>query len=147
VNYFLDTSALVKLFHEEQGSDVVERLVTQPDNEIWLCELVRLEFLSSVYRRVRQGELTGEEADTVIECFEDQLSSLNVEPLGSGVLNEAESLMKEYGKAGGLRSLDALHLAACRLLAEDDWVFVCSDSRLCNVARTYGIAVSNPMTQ
>jgi predicted nucleic acid-binding protein len=147
VNCFLDTSALVKLFHEEPGSDIVEKLVVDENNDIWVCELVRLEFLSSVYKHLRQKELTENEADNVIQSFEEQLRFFNVEPLGSVVLNESEALMKEYGKIEGLRSLDALHLAACRLLAEKDWVFVCSDSRLCDVARKCGIAVNNPMIQ
>ncbi len=54
MNYFFDTSALVKLFHEETGSDIVEDLVNDQNNEIWVSELIRLEFLSSVYRRFRQ---------------------------------------------------------------------------------------------
>ncbi len=147
MNCFFDTSALVKLFHVEAGSDVVEGLVTDEGSDIWVCGLVRLEFLSSIYRRFREKELTDSEAEEVIQHFDEQLMSFNVEPLGSGVLNESEELMREYGKTEGLRSLDALHLAACRLIAEEDWVFVCSDARLCNVARKCGIEVNNPMVR
>lgn len=118
MNYFFDTSALVKLFHEEIGSDVVEKLINDQSNEIWISELVRLEFLSSVYRRFRQGELSEEEVNSVIDDFEEQLQLFHIEPLGSGVVKESEQLMKEYGKTEGLRSLDALHLGSCRLLAE-----------------------------
>ena len=45
---FFDTSALVKLFHEEMGSAAVESLILDEQNEIWALELVRLEFYSSI---------------------------------------------------------------------------------------------------
>jgi len=145
MNYFFDTSALAKLFHEETGSDIIEDLVNDQNNEIWVSELIRLEFLSSVYRRFRQEELSEEEVNNVIDDFDEQLQLFHMEPLGSGVVIESEQLMKEYGKTEGLRSLDALHLGACRLLAEQDWVFVCADSRLCDIASQCDIKVKNPV--
>ena len=41
---FFDTSALVKFFHQEKGTDVVVSLVADTGNEVWVSELVRLEF-------------------------------------------------------------------------------------------------------
>jgi len=38
---FFDTSALVKFFYEEKGSDIVTDLITSKQNEIWLLELLR----------------------------------------------------------------------------------------------------------
>ncbi len=45
MNLFFDTSALVKFFHEEIGTE----LVTQ-QNEVWISELTIVEFLSVMYR-------------------------------------------------------------------------------------------------
>jgi uncharacterized protein with PIN domain len=50
---FFDTSALVKVFHEEKGSEVVTSLIKAKDNEVWISELARIEFLSAIFRRVR----------------------------------------------------------------------------------------------
>ena len=50
---FFDTSALVKFFHEEKGSEVVTRLILSEDNEIWISVLARIEFLSALYRRLQ----------------------------------------------------------------------------------------------
>ena len=61
------------------------------------------------------------------------------------VLYEAEQFMNEYAKEYGLRSLDALHLAACRILQSKDWYFVCADNRLCNIAKLCKINVLNPV--
>ena len=153
MNFFLDTSALVKLFYEESGSDVIEDIVLNNENLIYVSELVRLEFLSSIHRRYRQKELTEEEVDSVFIAFDEQIQNFNVEPMRPSVIKaseqlmkeSSEQLMKEYGKIFGLRSLDAIHLGTCRLIAGVDWFFVCADSKLCDVAKECGITVRNPM--
>lgn len=46
MTFYFDTSALVKLFHEEEGSEPVTRIINSNDNEIWISELARIEFIS-----------------------------------------------------------------------------------------------------
>lgn len=41
-SYFLDTSALVKLYHHELGSEIVEAWVANQAVQIWLSELARV---------------------------------------------------------------------------------------------------------
>ena len=48
MNLFFDTSALVKFFHEEEGTDIVTELILDRNNEVWISELGRLEFVSAV---------------------------------------------------------------------------------------------------
>ncbi len=45
MKYFFDTSALVKLFQVENGSEVVEWIVNDPDNDLWVLDLVRIGFV------------------------------------------------------------------------------------------------------
>jgi hypothetical protein len=52
--------------------------------------------------------------------------------------------LKKYAKSKGLRTLDALHLGAFRLLADNDWIFVSADEVLCNTAELEGFRVINP---
>ena len=47
MNLFSDTSALVKYFHEEAGSERVTALVENPDHSVWLSELAQVEFVSA----------------------------------------------------------------------------------------------------
>jgi len=49
MNLFFDTSALVKFFHEEEGTDIITDLILEQNNEIWISELGRLEFISAVF--------------------------------------------------------------------------------------------------
>jgi len=50
MNILCDTSALVKFFHEEEGTDIVTDLILEQNNEVWVSKLGRLEFISAVCR-------------------------------------------------------------------------------------------------
>jgi len=145
MNCFFDTSALAKLFQTEEGSNFVEEIINAPENEIWILDLTRIELLSSVYRRYRQKDISEKELEIILNAFDEQLLEFNQEFLGPAVLFEAEELMKNYGKIQGLRALDALQLGACKILNTTDWRFVCSDKRLCDIARLCKITVLNPL--
>ena len=41
MNLFFDTSALVKFFHEETGTELVTQLINNPQNEVWISELTK----------------------------------------------------------------------------------------------------------
>ncbi|MCX5815108.1 MAG: type II toxin-antitoxin system VapC family toxin [Proteobacteria bacterium] len=142
---FFDTSALVKFFHEEDGSREVTNLIISPENEICVSELVRLEFLSALFRRFRNKEIDEDKLNRATTGFEEEFIAFRVEPLRHVVLEEAESLLKKFGSQHGLRTLDALHLATFTLIAKKDWTFAASDENLCNVVRLLGYKTINPL--
>jgi uncharacterized protein with PIN domain len=51
MNFFFDTSALVKFFHVEAGTELVTQIMEHSSSEIWISELARIEFISALYRR------------------------------------------------------------------------------------------------
>ena len=141
---FFDTSAFIKLFIEEQGSSAVRMLVNDYKNELFALHLIRLESLSAVNRRARIGEISYEMMQKFSKSMDEVLFYWHIEPLTEVVLNEAESLITRYGFENGLRSLDALHLSAFTMNAEEDWRFVCADERLCVIAKSLGYEIINP---
>ena len=145
MNLFFDTSAFVKFFHEEEGTDIVTKLILDPNNKVWISELGRLEFISVVFRRFRNKELDKERLNTAVNSFEDQIAEFNIEPLGHAVLEEAELFIKNHGRTYGLKSLDALHLGSFSLISEKDWSFVVADDNLCKVAEVVGFNTINPL--
>ena len=147
MNLFFDTSAFVKFFHEEEGTDIVTKLILDPNNKVWISELGRLEFISVVFRRFRNKELDKERLNTAVNSFEDQIAEFNIEPLGHAVLEEAELFIKNHGRTYGLKSLDALHLGSFSLISEKDWSFVVADDNLCRVAEATGFNTINPLKQ
>ena len=147
MNLFFDTSALVKFFHEEEGTDIVTDLILEQNNEVWFSELGRLEFISAVFRRFRNKELDEEQLNTAVDSFENQIAGFNIEPLGHAVLEQAELFIKKYGRTYGLKALDALHLGAFSLISEKDWSFVVADDNLCKVAEVIGFTTINPLKE
>ncbi len=143
---FLDTSALVKLFQAESGTQLVIKWV-EDAKKITLLDLARLEFKSALQRRLRNQELTQGDFLLLKEGFQERWLSFNIQPLNSKVVDEAELILEKYGNTFGLRSLDALHAAAFQLVAEKDWFFVASDKNLCMVMDDMGFKVLNPLEQ
>ncbi|KPA12057.1 protein containing PilT protein, partial [Candidatus Magnetomorum sp. HK-1] len=142
---FFDTSALVKFFYEEKGSDIVTDLITSKQNEIWLLELVRIEFYCALYRRFRNNEIREDQLNIAISGFNEELYTFYVEPIRHTTIKEAESLINNYGKKFGLRTLDSLHLAAFLLIATQDWYFVVADDKLNDLIKIMGYNTINPM--
>src|SRR4030042_2342077 len=142
---FFDTSALVKFFHEEKGSETVTNLILSKDNEIWISELTRIEFLSAIFRRFRSKEVDAEQLKEAMAGFEEQLVLFNVEPIGQAILREAEYLLKAYGKTRRVRALDALQLGTFNLISEKGWVFVAADDFLCEIVNDIGFETINPL--
>jgi uncharacterized protein with PIN domain len=145
MNCFFDTSAIVKLFQEEEGSDVVEALVRDTQNEVWVSDLTKVEYLSSLYRKHREKKLTSEDVEALIDLYDDQVDEFFVEHVGPAVLEEAEEMMKQYGKDQGLRTLDAIQIGTCDLLYEEGWQFICADNIACKVAELNGVSFLNPL--
>jgi len=49
---FLDTSSLIKLYHQEEGSDSITRGISNDVEEIFLSELAILEFRSAIWKKI-----------------------------------------------------------------------------------------------
>ena len=143
---FFDTSALVKFFHREEGTDVVVSIISDPDNEVWISELARLEFICALHRRLRMNEINENDLNKALDGFYREYSRLNTKKIGRAVLNEAEALVKRLGRTSGLRSLDAIHLATFSLFNQlEEMPFIAADEILLNAARSIGAKVINPL--
>ena len=146
--FFFDTSALIKLYHQEVGTEQVEGIFGQTENSIIISELAIVELYSSLARKVRTKEISLQAQEKAIENFDkDCAQRFVIEPLGSAVLQKAKELLQRYGNTKALRSLDALQLAAGLVArAREELVFVCIDSKLLGVAAAEGLQILNPET-
>lgn len=59
--FFLDTSALVKRYVAEVGSQTVTELVSAPHVTIVVADITRAEFASALNRRLREGSVSAEQ--------------------------------------------------------------------------------------
>ncbi len=144
MNFFFDTSALVKLFHEERGTEEVTELVEQHRGNLWCSALAQVELTSALYKKRRIGDLTKDQLSVALTGVNTELRRFHLEPVGEPVISEAIDLIRRYGASPGLRTLDALHLASFHLIADSLWTMVASDNILCRTARAESYNVVNP---
>ncbi|RLC11637.1 MAG: hypothetical protein DRI57_18650 [Deltaproteobacteria bacterium] len=55
--FFFDTSALIKLYHEENGTDQLSDLISSENPIIVISDLTMVEMISALAKKVRTGEI------------------------------------------------------------------------------------------
>lgn len=134
---FLDTSSLLKLYHEEEGSEEVIALIEEME-KIFLCDIAMVEFSSAVWKNIRSGALKKDAGQLLIDYFYKDRALFNWIPLDDSLIEDAFDLLNQYG-GGGLRSLDSLQLAAARKVREEVNLFHTSDNLLFFFLRQEGL--------
>ena len=128
MDYFFDTSALVKLFSEEKGSLIVRDIIDNSQNVIWISDLVRTELHSAVLRKFRSNEINGNELELILQSINEQLNLFKEIYIAGDIISEASALIVEFGKNHGLRTLDSIHVACWKMYSDLDCIFVTSDN-------------------
>lgn len=146
--FYLDSSALAKQYRAETGSSWVQRLTrTQP---ISVSTLVIVEVNSAIARLVREGTLTTDQRNIVLQRFTLDVETLLVVGLERDIVEDAASLVVQVPTTIPLRSLDALHLATARklvasaLTTASALTFISADIRLIAAAQWAGFSTDNP---
>ncbi len=127
---FLDTSSLVKLYHRETGTEPLELLFSAVRlTTVFLSELSKIEFTSTIWKKVRTKEITALEAQTTLELFESDFDKYTFVAVDRIIIEQARLLMSTYG-AQGLRTLDSIQLATSVSLAHQADLFITADKLL-----------------
>jgi uncharacterized protein len=141
MTYFFDTSALFKLFVQEQGTETVVNIFSDINNEIWVSELSRIEFYSTIMRRFRAKQLTKKQLTAILTNFESVWKNLLVISFKKSFLLDAENLIKTVGLKHNMRTLDALQLATYQFQADADWIFLTADRGFANSLKSLKIKI------
>jgi uncharacterized protein len=137
---FLDTSALVKLYLTETGS---QALLGRIENTVVaVSHLTYGETYATFARRLREGLVTPDEFRALQDAFENDWASLTKIPFSSEVLQHVPRLCTRYP----LRGADAMQLACASMLQEAPVkvLFATSDRQLVAAASSEGIAIFDP---
>ncbi len=147
--YFLDTSALVKRYVPELGSNWIQS-ITLPaaGNFLAISQITWVEVCSAFSRRQREGSLSGDEVDQLMgdfrTDFDNQYEVLEVDRT---LIETAGALVMQ----NPLRAYDSVQLAsALRVqstlvsVPDTQLIFVSADNRLLDIAQSAGLAIDNP---
>jgi len=139
VIHFLDSSALVKRYIEEEGSAVIA-LLFRGRKTLAVSRLAEVEVPLALARRARKGDLSERLARAHGESMLADLKGMRVVELRQRTLERARTLGWDHG----LRASDALQLAsASRLKTETGMslTFWSADDGLNSAARLEGLRV------
>lgn len=120
---FLDTSSLFSLYHQESGTEELEHNIEKITiTHIFLSELSKIEFVSSVWKKVRTKEITINLAKRTIGLFEKDFDQFNFVSIDAYIITQAKNLLAEFG-IEGLRTLDSIQLSTCIFLSKQVDIF------------------------
>jgi len=143
--YFLDTSALVKLYVQEPGTDRLLPLVTdQPGNRFAVLAISAVEIRSAIRRRQRAGDIDADVAAAILASVQSHTEARFIrQAVNDTVVDNALEMIDRYP----LRAYDAIQLAGCLALCAitaEAFTFVCSDHRLLEAARSERLNTFDP---
>ena len=138
---FLDTSSLFKLYHKEVGSEELSALFRNNKIDIiYLSEITKLEFDSTVWKKFRKNEISREVVKIIISNFEKDWHRYKFIEDNPELKLRAKKLISKYG-ADGLRTLDSIQLASALAVKSSTNSYLTSDNLLLNLFRNEHLPV------
>jgi predicted nucleic acid-binding protein len=137
---FLDTSSLFKLYHQETGTEELESSFQKfKITHIYLSEISKVEFTSTIWKKVRTKEISFDQANLTSSLFESDFEKYNFISTDSLILEQSRNLTNKYG-VEGLRTLDSIQLSTCKLLEKQVDIFFSADKLLYSLIEKEGLA-------
>jgi uncharacterized protein len=138
---YLDTSALVKrYFQEENTDDVIDKW--REAEEIVTSSVAYAEALAAFHRKKRESTIDTEAMRRLIEDFrEDWRTFIRIR-----VDDELNRYIDQTTARYSLRGFDAIHLSSALVVHEKfkaDLLFMCFDNQLTSAAAEAGIRTFN----
>jgi predicted nucleic acid-binding protein len=134
---FCDSSALVKLYLQEQGSDAIKSHASASEI-LAVCRIAWVEIMSALARRQRERPQDAAAIAAARQHFEtDWPNYLCLE-----LTQELATLAGDYADTFALRAYDSVQLAAAELARREitgEFMFACFDARLLKAARVLGM--------
>jgi predicted nucleic acid-binding protein len=139
--YFFDTSALVKRYHSEKGTENIDKIFIEDDRALIVSSLSITEIVSALNRKKEEKVISKEDLEIALsKFFHDAIKEYVVVELDGEHIKDSVTLVLKRN----LRTLDSLQLAVALRLKELKIVFVCADKKLVSVASKEGLEAINP---
>jgi len=139
---FIDTSAWIKFFIYENGTDYMQRFMieqSRSEENIFAASAVTCAEMIATFRRAWKGQrLIAEEYKKIMKEFREQWTDFTLARVDDSLIKQSGNLAENYA----LKGCDAFQLASALALHAD--IFVSCDEELNNAAEKCGLHVWNP---
>jgi predicted nucleic acid-binding protein len=140
---YFDSSALVKRYLKEDGTEKVNSLIAS-QRLIATSKLAYPEILSTLTRKQREVEISRKDFKSVIAIFEKDWEKLFIVEFHDELLKTIKELLGKYS----LKGADTLHLSSAIWLGrvtKTRVTFVASDATLLRAARSENLMIIDPV--
>jgi uncharacterized protein len=147
--YHLDSSALLKRYIREDGSEYVNQIVSDPDNALFAAEITLAEVAAVIAAKHRApGGISDRLRESLLSKFlRESAELLFLIATERSYIDHAVQLSQQHR----LRGYDAVQLAVALSVQHLMQIpllsltFVASDQDLLDAAQTEGLLIDNPM--
>jgi len=147
VTFYFDTSAIVKRYHREMGSEVLDKVFGLKEHEFVTSYWTVLEFTVAFSARMRRKALSKNAFNVVMSRFlRDVLDDFTITSVNDELIASATPLAVKYSlpSADCLQLVSAISLKRALEYEKEKLVLLCSDKDLCRAAQKEGIESINP---
>ena len=140
MNYFFDTSALIKKYIFENGSDKVDELMNQADG-IFVSTITEIEAFSTFRRLLIENAIGKNDYEILKDEFKIDYQYYNQVSFDMDVSNNAKILIDKYQ----LKTLDSIQLGTALLVNSEIDYFVVCDDKLIKSGKKEKLEIINPL--
>jgi len=140
---YLDSSALVKRYVAEPGSEAMDRLLSEHPY-VATSRLTYPEILSALNRKRVAKEFSSRIFGGLVNAFESDWGKFFVLELDEALLPIVKQMIRKHS----IRGADAVHLVSAmwlRSTLKEDVIFACSDKKLLDAARCERLVAFEPV--
>lgn len=139
--YYVDTSALIKVYIDEDGSGSVQQALASRA-PILTATITYAEMYATFFRLYRQSLLSKPSVSRHLKAFEEDWRLLILKEFDATVRAHIPKVLQEVQ----LKGADLIHLATVLEIAQQGLrpIVMASDQRLLNAAQTFELRVQNP---
>jgi uncharacterized protein len=134
---YLGTSSLIKLYAEEEYSELVREWVRDAEI-VATCRVAYTEMISALELRFKQNDISQDEYDLIVKKFSQDWLNFAIVDFDE---RDAGFLVKKYG----VNRFGAIHLSTAKLIKKEHHdisvSFSSVDEKLCNAAAAEGLKV------
>jgi predicted nucleic acid-binding protein len=137
---FFDTSAMVKRYFAETGSEAVTELWSSATLVV-ASQLLHAEMIATFSRKLREEPSSADTITQLQQAFRADFLSLTRIAIDDDVHRRVDAILGRHP----LRGADAVHLASALLahhVLQEQITFACADARLVDAARAEGLLIA-----
>lgn len=147
MNLFLDTSAIIKIYHQEKGTSNFTKYLSGIPEELFftISDITRIELHSALLKKHRVKEINQKNLLEVFQLFDNDFKKFNIISVDNIIKNIALQMLDNLGLKLSLGTLDSIQLATAvysNNYAKINY-FISADKKLLNVAKEF-FEVINP---